>query len=133
MEGLQRMVKQLSNEIIDLKKNSGESTSGRGFFRFPDKKHFPQKQHPPLENINIQDYAMDNFCRAHKDNHSEKYCPTFINMFELFTSNQTSSPPSGEHRNSEDNANPANELSINHFWDLCDFFEGNEEPKVEEV
>ena len=81
MKGLHRMVKQLSNEIIDLKKNSGESTSGRGFFRFPDKKHFPQKQHPPPKNINIQDYAMDNFFWAHKDNHSEKHCPAFINMF----------------------------------------------------
>ena len=41
IEGLQRMVKQLSNEIIDLKKSSGEGTFGRGFFRFPDMKHFP--------------------------------------------------------------------------------------------
>ena len=133
MEGLQRIVKQLSNEIIDLNKNSGESTLGRGFFRFPDKKHFPQKPHPPPENINIQDYAMDNFHRAHKDNHSEKDCLAFINMFELFTATQTNPPPSGEDRNLEGNANPTNELSINHFWDLCDFFEGNEEPKVEEV
>lgn len=96
IEGLQRMVKQLSNEIIDLKKNSGESTSGRGFFRFLDKKHFPPRQHPPPENINIQDYAMDNFCRAHKDNHLEKNCPAFINMFELFTTSQTNPPPSEE-------------------------------------
>ena len=79
------MVKQLSNEIIDLKKNSREGTSGRGFFRFHDKKHFPPKQHPHPENINIQDYEMENLCRAHKDNHSEKDCSTFINMFELFT------------------------------------------------
>ena len=43
IEGLQRMVKQLLNEIIDLKNNLGEGTSGRGFFRFPDKKHFPPK------------------------------------------------------------------------------------------
>ena len=62
MEGLQRMLKQLSNEIIGLKKNSGETTSRRVFFKFPDKKHFPPKQHPPPENINIKDYAMDNFC-----------------------------------------------------------------------
>ena len=39
MEGLQRMVKQLYNKIIDLKKTSGESTLGRGFFIFPDRKH----------------------------------------------------------------------------------------------
>ena len=84
IEGLQRMVRQLSNKILDLKKNSRESTSGRGFSRFLDKKHFPPRQHRPTENINIQEYAMDNFCQAHKDNHSEKNCLTFINMFELF-------------------------------------------------
>ena len=70
IEGLQRVVKQLSNEIIDLKNNLGEGTSRIGFFIFLDKKHFPPRQHPPPENINIQDYAMDNFCYAHKDNHS---------------------------------------------------------------
>ena len=53
IEGLQRMVKQLSNEIIDLKKNLSESTSRRGFIIFLDKKHFPPSQHPPPENINI--------------------------------------------------------------------------------
>ena len=75
---------------------------------------------------------MENFCRAHKDNHLEKYCPAFINMFELFTMSQTSSPPSGEDRNAEDNGNPTNELSINHLWDLCDLLEGKEEMSLEE-
>ena len=127
------MVKQLSNEIIDLKKNSGEGTSGRGFLRFPDKKHFPPKQHLPPENINIPDYAMDNLYRAHKDNHSQKDCLAFINMFKLFTTSKTNSPPSREDRSTKDNGNPTNELSINHLWDLCDLFEGNEELGVEEV
>lgn len=99
IEGLQRMVKQLFNEIIDLKKNSGESTLGRGFFRFLDKKHFSPIQPPPPENINIPDYAMDNFCQAHKDIHSEKNCLAFINMFELFTMSQINPPPSEENRN----------------------------------
>ena len=76
---------------------------------------------------------MDNFCRDHKDNHSKKDCPAFINMFELFTASQIDTLPSREDRNLEDNVDPANKLSINHFWDLCDFFEGNEEPKLEEV
>lgn len=133
IEGLQRMVKQLSNEIIDLKNTSGESTSGRGFFRFPDKKHFPPKQHPPPENINIQDYVMDKFCWEHKHNHSEKDCPAFINMFELFTTSKTNPPPFGEDENIENDRNPANELSINHFWDLCNLFKGEEEPNIEEI
>ena len=132
IEGLQRMVKQLSNEIIDLKKSLGEGTSGRGFFRFLNKKHFPPKQHPPPKNINMQDYAMEKLYQSHKDNHSKKYCPAFINMFELFTMSQTNSPPSEEDRNAKDNGNPTNELSINHLWDLCDLLEIKEEMSLEE-
>ena len=133
IEGLQRMVKQLSNEIIDLKKNSGKSTSRRAFFRFPNKKHFPPRHHPPPENINIQDYAIDNLCQAHKDNHSKKNFPTLINMFELFTMSQTNPPPSEENRNAENHEDPTDELLINHFWDLCDLFEGEEESSLEEI
>ena len=70
IEGLQRVVKQLSNEIIDLKKNSGEGILDRGFVIFPNKRNFPPQQQDPLQDINIQDYMMDNFCQAHKDNHS---------------------------------------------------------------
>ena len=44
IEGLQWVVKQSSNEIIDLKNNLGEGTSERGFFIFPDMKHFPPRQ-----------------------------------------------------------------------------------------
>ena len=128
IEGLQRVAKQLSNKIIDLKRNSGEGMSGRGFLRYLDKKHFPLRQHHPPENINIQDYVMDNFCRAHKDNHSEKNCPAFINMFELFTASQTNPPPSEQDRAIETQRNSFDELSINHFLDLCDIFEGEEEP-----
>ena len=76
---------------------------------------------------------MDNYFQAHKDNHSEKDCPTLINMFELFTTSQTNPPPSGEDRNTENDGNPTKELSINHFWDLCDLFEGEEEPSIEEI
>ena len=49
MDGLQRLVKQLSNEIIDLKKNSGEGTYGRGFFRFLDKKNFLPRQQAQVQ------------------------------------------------------------------------------------
>ena len=58
---------------------------------------------------------MDKLYRAHKDNHSKKDCPTFINMFELFTTSQATPPPSGENRDTENDGNPTNELSINHF------------------
>ena len=61
MEGLQRVVKKLSNDIIYLIKNIGQGTTGRYFFRFPEKRNFPPKQQTSLEGINIQDYTINNF------------------------------------------------------------------------
>jgi hypothetical protein len=107
MEGLQRVVKQLSNEIIELKKNRGEGTSSRGFFRFLDKRNFPPRQQTPPEGIHIQDYEMDKLCQVHKDNHSEKKCPSFINMFVLFMSGQENPPPSEETKSREPQENPS--------------------------
>ena len=54
-------------------------------------------------------------------------------MFELFTTIQTNPPPSKENRNTKIQKDPTNELSINHFWDLCDLFEGEEEPILEKI
>ena len=52
------------------------------------KKHVKNKtntntspQIPPTSGINFEDYAMDNFCRTHYSNNSEKTCPKFINSF----------------------------------------------------
>ena len=36
---------------------------------------------PPTSGINIEYYAMDNFCHTHHVNHSERTCPEFINSF----------------------------------------------------
>jgi hypothetical protein len=45
MEALQRIVKKLSNELIDLKKSGGEGYYiQKNFFRFPPKK---DKNTPP--------------------------------------------------------------------------------------
>ena len=49
-----------------VKKNTNKSTS---------------PQIPPASGINLEDYAMDKFCRAHYANHSEKNCPEFMNLF----------------------------------------------------
>ena len=38
-------------------------------------------QIPPTSGINLEDYVMDNFWRAHYTNHSEKSCPKFMNLF----------------------------------------------------
>ena len=46
---------------------------------------------------------------------------------------QTNPPPFRENRDAENHENPTHELSINHFWDLCNLFEGEEEPSLEEI
>ena len=75
MESMQQMIKQLTNEIIDLKKNKVEGKK-------PFKPFFKKKTNtdtppliPPTLGINLEDYAMDNFCCTHHANHSERTCP----------------------------------------------------------
>ena len=47
----------------------------------PIKKKNTSFQIPPTSGINLEDFAMDNFCRAHYENHLDKTCPQFINSF----------------------------------------------------
>ena len=66
------MIKQLTNEIIDLNKNKRE---GKKPFKPLIKKRtntYTPPQIPSTLGINLEDYAMDNFCRTHHANHSEK-------------------------------------------------------------
>lgn len=75
MDIMQQMIKQLINEIIDLKKNKRE-----------EKKHFKPllnkkvdtgtfPSFPPISSINLEDYAMDSFYQTHHANHSKSTFP----------------------------------------------------------
>ena len=44
-----------------------------------NKKTSPQI--PPTFGISLEDYVMDNFCRAHYANHLDKTCPEFMHLF----------------------------------------------------
>ena len=76
---------------------------------------------------------MDNFYKAHKANHSEKYCPTFINMFELFITGQETSSGAADVQATEAQEPPPEESTINHFWDLSDIFEEEYEEGLGDV
>ena len=76
---MKRVIKQLTNDIIDLKKNIGEGK--KPFKLFMKKRTYFVPQLPPTLGINIENYAMDNFCRTHHANHYERTCPEFINSF----------------------------------------------------
>ena len=79
MESMQRVVKQCTNDIIDLKKNKGEGK--KSFKPFMKKRTNTAPQIPPTSGINIKDYAMDNYCCTHHVNHFERTFPKFINSF----------------------------------------------------
>ena len=74
---LDRVISQLDDEITNLKKNKGEGEK-------PFKKKISTNvslKIPPTQGINLEDYALDNFCRTHYANHFEKSCPEFLNSF----------------------------------------------------
>ena len=58
MESMQRFIKNLTNDIINLKKNKGEGK--KPFKRFMKKRIDSTPQIPPISGINIEYYAMDN-------------------------------------------------------------------------
>ena len=56
MESMQRVINQLTNEIIDLKKNKGEGK--KPFKLVMNKRTYSTPQIPPTSGINLEYYAM---------------------------------------------------------------------------
>ena len=79
MEIMHRVIKQLTNHIIYFKKNKGEGNKPLKLFL--KKKIYSTPQIPPTSGINLEDYAIGNYCRTHHANHLERTCPKFINYF----------------------------------------------------
>ena len=83
MESMHRIIKQLTREVINLKKSNGE---GKKLYKpFLNKKTNTNTSPwiPLTSSINLEDYAMDNFFCTHHVNHLEKTCPKFINSFRV--------------------------------------------------
>ena len=70
-DGKDVVIMQLQSEITSLKRSKRESNK-------PIKKKNTSHQILPTSGINLEDYAMDNFCRAHYANHLENRCPNFM-------------------------------------------------------
>ena len=62
---------------MNLKRNKGE---GKKLVKNKSNKKTSPKI-PPTLGINLEDYAMDNFCHSHYANHLEKTCLEFVNLF----------------------------------------------------
>ena len=98
MASMKRVIKKLTNDIIDLKKNKGEGN--KPFNPFMKKRTYFVPQIPPTSGINIEDYAIKNYCHSHHANHSEKTFPEFINSFTALLT--PPKPPRMEKRNEKE-------------------------------
>ena len=98
MESMWRVIKHLTNDIIDLKKNKGEGK--KPFKPFLKKKIDFAPQILPTSGIKLEYCAMENYCHTHHVNNSERTCPKFINYF---TATLTPlEPPKKENKNDKE-------------------------------
>jgi hypothetical protein len=135
MDGLHRMILKLSNNIIDLKINAGEISSNIRAWKPSFRKNTPLPNNPnfPPEEIHIEEFYQDHYFQAHEANHSEKNCPTFINMFKvLFSMEENEEGSLGQDKQRDDRNT---ESSINLFWDvICGIKNDDiEEERSEEI
>ena len=140
MESMQRVIKHLTNEIIDLKKNKGEGN--KSFKPFMKKRTNTSPQLPPTLGINIENYVMENYCHTHHANHYERTCPEFINSFTAMLT--PPEPPKREKRNEkeedeedqdkeeeEEGEEPPSHLNI--IWDEEEFGDDDDDDIMEEA
>jgi hypothetical protein len=86
IEDLQRMIKKLSNEIVDMKRSVGEGNQGQRPYKPFFKRNPPFKViEPPPTNLNIDlgNVASDSFCMYHQEKHSERDCPQWVHTMNL--------------------------------------------------
>jgi len=86
IEYLQRMVKKLSNKIIDMKRSAGEGNQGQRPYKTFLKINPPFKaiETPPTNlNIDLGNVASDSFYTYHQEKHSERDCPQWVHAMNL--------------------------------------------------
>ena len=100
----------------------------------------------PTSTINIEDYAMDNFCHTHHANHFERTFPEFINSFIAMLT--PLKPPIGEKRNEKEEEEEDQEQEeeeeeeeegeespshLNLIWDEEEFRDDDDDDIMEEA
>lgn len=88
LENVHRVIKKITNEIIDVKRNIGENYSTQipyqiVFRKLVEKKPLELPPPPPNLNIELDDVGMDNFFTYHQENHSKKKFPQWMNAMNL--------------------------------------------------
>ena len=82
-EGMEKMMQKLSNRTIDLEKEKEAQKFYKPYYK---KREDNNQSQPPPHNptsMNLTEVGMDNFCTFHRQPHSEKNCPQWINSMTL--------------------------------------------------
>jgi hypothetical protein len=80
IEDLQCMVKKLSNDIIDMKRNEEEGNQGQRPYKPFFKINLPIKT---IEPPHLGNVASDSLCTYHQENHSERDFPQWVHAMNL--------------------------------------------------
>jgi hypothetical protein len=86
IEDVQRMVKKLSNKIMDMKRSVGEGNQDRRPYKPFFKRNPPFKEiEPPPTNLNIDlgNVASDSFYTYHQEKHYESDFPQWVHAMNL--------------------------------------------------
>ena len=82
-EGIVKMMKMLSNIVIDLEKEKEAHKSYNPYYKKREDNSQPKPPpHSPAV-MNLTDVGMNNFCTFHQQPHSEKNCPQWISSMTL--------------------------------------------------
>ena len=89
LENVVKMVKKLSNKIVDLEKDKAASSSKKLFKPFSKKIEESGTYQPSVYNsfvLNFNEVGMDHFCTFHQEPQYEKSFPQWINSMTLVMS-----------------------------------------------
>ena len=129
-ESMAKMMKKLSNKIIDIEKEKEEQKFFRPYYK---KREDSNQSQPPPHNtasMNLTEVGMDNFCTFHQQPHSEKNCPQWINsmtlvMNQLLDSRLTEDGDEERKENTTSTKEQEEETMV--LWDSVSLFDAEEE------
>ena len=110
-DGKDRVIFQLQNDIMNLKRSKGEGK--KPIKKKTNKNTSPQI--PPTSGVNLEYYAMEKFCCTHYVNHSKKTCLEFMNLFKAMILPRELQEEDEEEEEEEEEAEPSSNLNL--IWD----------------
>ena len=122
-------MQKISNKIIELEKEKEAQNSYKPYYKKREDSN--QSKLPPHSpaSMNLTEVGMDNFCTFHRQPHSEKNCPQWINSMTLVM-NQLLDSKLTKANDEEENDNKSTEKQEDDamvLWDCVSMFDTEKE------